>query len=357
MANLDQSKKEVYCVYFIENHISTINPKLTLTGDSGGLFGKLEGKKEKTYVDRGKNEKYDISIYHFEIYPERIRRRDKKEFKIKLTLESEGCKFEYKKEIKDLDKDTFIYDIEFKDNRIVVLQKKKVLKMYRFPRNEQFGIYKDYLENDLGIKRKDNKKRMALAFFTEKLFQEKFLFSFYILIFIELFPNTKYLKNHINNFHPLNIDGKGDLGKYQVRSMNFIEMLKKKLGKIMDICKDEKEKETIGIKVFAFILCYFYEFDHNNFLKNLENGDKEAQNYIDMALVKYRDYFLNLKLKKEKVQKLIDISKTFLQLSNALKYLDALSDLLDLVKTNFKKFEELYLAESKKEDLEIDIET
>ena len=147
--------------------------------------------------------------------------------KIKLTQENEGERYEYKLEITDFEKDNFIYNIEFKEKSIKILHKGKVLKSHKFTRNKQYEIYRDYLEKDLGLKKLTEKKREDLVFFTQKLFDEKFLFSFYITIFVES-AVTKNFRRHFSYFNDQKIEGIGDLGKNQIQSANYVKILRKK---------------------------------------------------------------------------------------------------------------------------------
>ena len=59
--------------------------------------------------------------------------------------------------------------MEFKPKGII----KKIYppKSYKFSRSIQFEIYREYLEKDLGMKKKTDKKREDLVFFTQKLFK------------------------------------------------------------------------------------------------------------------------------------------------------------------------------------------
>ena len=355
MKNLEQAPNQTICVYFIENHINTSFPKLSISGDSGGLFSELKKDKENIYPDSNKNENYLYAIYHFEIYPQKVKDRNLDKVKIKLTQENEGERYEYKLEITDFEKDNFIYNIEFKEKSIKILHKGKVLKSHKFTRNKQYEIYRDYLEKDLGLKKLTEKKREDLVFFTQKLFDEKFLFSFYITIFVES-AFTKNFRRHFSFFDPKKVEEKGSIGKYQNKATNYVKFIKKNPEKVLGDCKDQAEKDKIGEKLFAFILYYYYEYNKNEFPKVLENDDKNSKLYINKALIEYSHRFLKTKLSKERVQELINNSKTYTQLSNSLQYLDVLSELLDLVETNFQKFKELYKDEKENKPI-IDIES
>ena len=162
MTNLENAPNDFYLVYFIESHINinTITPKISISGDGGGLCGELKQVKKKKYTEPGQKEEFLYSIYQFKIYPEKIKDREKTELEIKLTLENEGQKFDQKITITDFDKDNYVYDLEFKEKGMI--KKIKPPKAIKFSRAEQFEIFKDYLEIDLGIKKKTDKKREDL---------------------------------------------------------------------------------------------------------------------------------------------------------------------------------------------------
>ena len=75
-------------------------------------------------------------------------------------IENEGEKFENGITIIDFDKDNYIYDLEFKEKGII--KKLKPPKAIKFTRIQQFKIFRDYLMKDLGINKKNNKKREDL---------------------------------------------------------------------------------------------------------------------------------------------------------------------------------------------------
>ena len=353
MNNFEQASKDKINVYFIENHISTCSPTISLSGDAGGLFGELKKEKEKKFLDPGREDEFLYSIYHFEIYPEKIKEREKSELKIKLILENKNEKFDYKLIVTDFERNNYIYDLDFKSKGL--FKNVNPPKSNKFSRSQQFEIYRDYLEKDLGIKKKNDKKREDLVFFTQKLLEEKFIFSFYILLFLEsLF--TKNFRKHFNYFNPQKIEGKGDITKYIRQSNSYVNIIRRKPDQVLSECKDEKEKEQSGIKLFAFILYFYYEYIHDEFPKSLESKDEKSKFYINNALLNYSYLFIRQKLTKERVQELIQISRTYSQFSNALQYLDILIELLDLVELNFQRLKELYKSE-KANKQSIDVES
>ena len=118
--------------------------------------------------------------------------------------------------------------------------------------------------------------------------------------------------------------------------------------KIFDKLNDKEQKNECGIKLFTFILCFYHEYDRNNFIDELKTEDLIAKKYINESLLIYQYLFSDIKLNKEKVKELIEISKTYTDLTNSLKYLNTLLELLDIVLSFFEKFKDLYIEEKKK---------
>ena len=156
MTNLEKtSDKDFYSVYFIENHITTSSPTISLTGDSGGLFGELKKHKSELCPKTETNETFVYNLYSFKIFPSKIRERKKNELEIKLELETEERIFIFKTNITEFDKDTYIYDLKFEDKAL--FKKAKPPKSLKLTRKEQFEIFKDYLIKDLKIQNQRDK--------------------------------------------------------------------------------------------------------------------------------------------------------------------------------------------------------
>ena len=149
------NQKDFYYVYFIINHISTTSPKISVSGE-GGLIGELRSGKEKIYSEEGQKEQFLYYICYFKIYPLKIKEKGKNEVELKIVLENEGEKFDHRITLRDFDKDSFIYGVEFKEKGI--LKKIKPPKSIKFTILQQFEIYKDYLENEIKIKEKPEKR-------------------------------------------------------------------------------------------------------------------------------------------------------------------------------------------------------
>ena len=140
----DIIKENSICVYFIENHINTCSPSISLSGDSGGLFSELKKEKEAIYSKPGKNEKFLYTIYSFDIYPKKIYDRGKNTLNIRLILVNENEKFYHEMTFTDFGRTTYIYDLEFKHKGII--KKINPPKSYKFSRSIQFEIF---IENTL----------------------------------------------------------------------------------------------------------------------------------------------------------------------------------------------------------------
>ena len=347
MTNLEN--KDYYNVYFIENHITTSSPTISLTGDTGGLFGELEECKKDKCSNPKTNETFDYRLYSFKIFPTKIMERKKNKVEIKLELKSEDGVFIFKADITEFDKDNYIYDLEFQDKS--PLKKTKPPKSLKLTKAEQFEIFKNNFKN------LRDKRREDLIISSQKLLQEKFAFNFYIMLFVECTSPLIRIK-HFSYFDPKKIEENGDIEKCKKKTINFLNVFKKGPEKTLKEIKDEKEKEQIGTKLFAFLLCFYHEYIKDEFETAMQSENEIAIKYINNALLIYSHFFFDKKLSKDKVQELINISKTYDDLSKSIQYIKILSDLLDIITSNFDKFKELYLIEKKtKKNPKINLES
>jgi hypothetical protein len=65
------------------------------------------------------------------------------------------------------------------------------------------------------------------------------------------------------------------------------------------------------LNYFGIILYFYHEYIKNEFEETIENKNEKAKYYINNALLNYNSFFQDVKLTKERVQELINISKTF----------------------------------------------
>ena len=351
MSKMKEKQNEPVCIYFIENHISTCSPVMSVSSYYEGVLGELEKEREKVFLIPESNEKYIYSIYHFELNSEKIREIEKDKLQIRLTIENENQKFEHKLIITDLNKNNFIFDLVFEKKGLI--HKIYPPKSYKFTRSKQYEIYTDYLKNDLGLIKNNNKKRQDLAFFAQKLFEQKFMFNFYIIVFINC-AYSKMLKNHFYYFELRKIEEKGDISNYQKLSKNYIDIFIKWPEIFLNNFKDEKEREINVIKIFSFFLYFYYVYIKDEFPKILENKEETIKCYINNVLLNNCDFFIEQKLSKEKVQELINISQTYIQLTNSLQYIKAISDLLEIIESNFQTFNNLYKDDKNKNTIDIE---
>ena len=344
MTNLEKENKDSYSIYFIENHITTSSPIISLTGDTGGLFGELKKCISELCPNTKTNETFVYTLYSFKIFPSKIMERKKNKIEIKLELNSEEGVFIFKMDITEFDKDNYIYDLQFQDKS--PLKKAKPPKSLKLTRKEQFEIFKNNLLKE-GVKNQKDKRREDLIVSSQKLLQEKFAFNFYIILFLECISPLIRIK-HFSYFDPKKIEEKGDIEEYKKKTVNFLNAFRKNPENTLKEIKEENEKEQIGTKLFAFLLSFYHEYIKEEFEIAMESKNEIAIKYINNALLIYSYFFFDEKLSKDKVQELINISKTYDDLSKSIQYVKILSDLLDLVNSNFDKFKELYLIEKKK---------
>ena len=336
-------------VYFIENHINTENPVVSISSDY--MYGELAQLNQETKNIH--NEKFIVTLYRLKIYPPKIKERNKEEIDIKFELENRGQKFIYKEKIKEFDKDNYIYDLKFEEKG--KLRKIKPPKSIMLSHQQQFEIFRDYLKDKEKIKLLKDKRRENLVICTQKLFQKEYSLNFYAVIFLECLSKLIRIKQYLL-FDPLKVKGtdKKEIQKYIERSFNYINSNKKDPDSILKECKSEEEKNECGMKLFAFVLYFYYEYKRNEFINETNNNKENAKKYINKVLITYQNIFQEEKLTKEKIEELIDASETYTELKNSIQYADILTELLDIILTKFEKFKNLYQLE-KKNNPKIDI--
>ena len=336
-------------VYFIENHINTENPVVSISSDY--MYGELAQLNQETKNIH--NEEFIVTLYRLKIYPPKIKERNKEEIDIKFELENRGQKFIYKEKIKEFDKDNYIYDLKFEEKGII--RKIKPPKSIMLSHQQQFEIFRDYLKDKEKIKLLKDKRRENLVICTQKLFQKEYSLNFYAVIFLECLSKLIRIKQYLL-FDPLKVKGtdKKEIQKYIERSFNYINSNKKDPDSILKECKSEEEKNECGMKLFAFVLYFYYEYKRNEFINETNNNKENAKKYINKVLITYQNIFQEEKLTKEKIEELIDASETYTELKNSIQYADILTELLDIILTKFEKFKNLYQLE-KKNNPKIDI--
>ena len=342
MTSLEEGHyKDFNFVYFIETHINTENPVVSISSDY--MHGELAELNQETKNIH--NEKFIVTLYRLKIYPPKIKERKKEEIEIRIALENKGQKFIFKAKINEFDKDNYIYDLKFEEKG--KLRKIKPPKSIMLSHQQQFVIFRDYLDKKENIKKKDIIWDNLISS-TQKLFQKEYSLNFYVLICLDCISPLMIIKQFLL-FDPIKIKGtnKEEIEKNSKNLINFINTNKKDSDKILENCKDEIEKNECGLKLFAFVLYFYYEYERKMFREEVKNTNPNAKKYINKALITYQNIFQEEKLIKEKIQELIETSETYTELKNSIKYACILTELLDIILSNFEKFKDLYQLEKK----------
>ena len=351
-------KKNYPYIYFIDNTGITLSEKISLSLNVSNSISILEKIKAGVIIQAKTNEKLLYNLYRFKLNTPEINLNKKNKHGLNLEFEYENKKLYSMIKMPYLSMDNYLYDFELKEKEMEdksIFNKKQKLNV-----KEQFEVYKNFLEKDLKIKQKDNKEWKNLLFSTFILFKDDFAFNFYIIIFNECISSPICRCKIISYFEPKKIIEIGEIDERNKKmATNYINMFKKNPKNFMTYCKDEIETHRIGIKLFAFILFYYYKYIRKEFPKLLENKDEKSIIYINNVLMSYRYLFMDIKLTKERVLELINISTSFIDLTNSVEYLDTLQDLLDVILFNFEKFKILYIKEIEKDLIpkKIDIES
>ena len=315
------------------------------------MYGELSQVNQE--IKNTHNEKFIVTLYRLKIYIPKIKERNKEEIDIKLVLENQGQKFIYKAKIKEFEKDNYIYDLKFEEKGFI--RKIKPPKSIMLSHQQQFEIFRNYLRDKEKIILLKDKRRENLVTSTKKLLQKEYSLNFFVIIFLECFSKLIRIKQYLL-FDPLKVQGtdKEEIQKYIDRIFLYIKSDKNDPDAILRECKNEEEKNECGMKLFAFVLYFHYEHKRDEFINETNNNNQNAKKYINKALITYQNIFQEEKLTKEKIQELIEASETYTELKNSIQYASILTELLDLILSNFEKFKDLYQLE-KKTNPKIDI--
>ena len=318
--NKHEKKANEKCnyIYFIVTHEKGKKFKISLPNEYGGK-GSLEKiketeiKKEQTF--------YSSNVYRFKIIPDSIKKDEEvQNYEISISVEDEedGRKNEYIIKFTDETKDFYEYDFCIEELDIIPLN-----------HQEEFDIYIDILRNLYKIKM-NSIENDNLILSTHRLFDkanQKFNFSFYILIFLECFRG-KILKTHLLKFKPENISELGTFKEDKLKqNKTILNLLSKNPFTSLNI-QNEKDEEEL-LEIFYSILLYF----NMNFQKEREIEllkDDKILTYLYKKLIIFHNLFKNLILNIDIMRNLIKKAKTFDEILGLLPYIG--NDIIQFLK-------------------------
>ena len=242
-----KERKEVVYVYFIENHLESKDVEIQLA--ESAFTSDLEIKFQDKFSS-GENT-FNYSIYRFKI--SNLKSENKIVAIIKLKDKEKNKNFESKIDIDDFTKDIFLYDIEFKSNKIM---KSKASFYFNFSHQEQFEFYIHLLRKILNLNQRTNENE-DLILSTHKMldkYGKKYPFSFYLIIFLECF-SCAVTYNHLMEFKYNKIDKPENLNPIKVKQINnILKLLGNHPEKVLDYIKEEENKKKCRIKLYSIIL-------------------------------------------------------------------------------------------------------
>ena len=342
----ENPQRDFINVYFIENHIQTETVSISLSKNYNEA-GELNTALTNT-VESEPNYKY--TIYCFKVYTKKIKG---KKIDIKIKIEGDkGYKSEFNINIKDFERDLFLYD--FKYEKVKNVQPKSIDLNYI----QIFEIYVSFLRKTL--KKVQNTLENEYFIFStqqQNLIGKQYEFSFYLMIFLECF-STKYVKRLLIMFRKDKIGKIGELPEKKLKPIsNTLKRFENNPSQVLDKIEENKRDEY-GKYLVGIILFFNYNF-HKERMKDIINNEK-LKLYMYKAIIEYSVLIPNLQLTKEQVTILINESKNYEQMVDSLKYCTGVLELIEtiLVDSHFKKICEFYKSElDAKKKPSIDIES
>ena len=329
-----------YCVYFIESHRKKQYVKLYLAKDYIGI----SDLKVVYKINLKKYPNFDISIYSFNLYPDRLTNKFQNLSKIEAVIVIEDEKGnKYEKSIRNMKifENEFLFDFKFEEKSFKILKKNfQPPESLNLTHAEQFKIYLKYIKNFLCLgKEKDILITKIQTFFNQK--DEKYDFCSYLQVFLEC-ETEEFIQKHLLLFLPEKLIGIGELEEENLLNVSVklsnLESCPEQI--FFNMKGDEKEGqkkiENYKIKLYSLIFYFNYCFYKERLPILLDN--KNINKYIYQGLYSYKKLYTSIELPKKNIQELIDTYLTFEELSWALTFNTDFFIILQLINDNLKKF-------------------
>ena len=343
-----------YCVYFIESHRKKQFIKLYLAKDYIGI----SDLKVVYKINLKKYPLFDISIYSFNLYPDRLTDKYQNLSKIEATIvleDEKGNKFEKSIHNMNVFENEFLFDFKFEDKFFKILKKNsQPPQSLNLTHGEQFKIYSKYIKNFLCLGRENDCLISKIqTFFDQK--DEKYDFCSYLYVFLEC-QTEEFIRKHLLLFKPEKLNGLGDLEEEDLLNVSVklsnLESCPEQIffNEKGDEKENQKKIDNYKVKLYSLIFYFNYCFYRERLPILLDN--KKINKYIYQGLYSYKNLYALIELSKENIQELINAYLTFEELSWALTFNTNFMIILQLINDNLKKFCEAFMKEcnNKKND-------
>ena len=350
MENNIQANQSYQRIHFIISYIKSKKIELSIKEKSDSDYINYLQKVKTTETKSFKNITYEIAIYNFKLYLNKIKNEEKID-KITIILKDENHNmFEAAINIYDIeeDKDCFLYNFNFEPikkflNIGIILPPSSLLLLD----SEKFDLYTIYIKEDNLTEKDKEKKIKDLVYYTQKIFldkKENHLLYFYANIFSECYKDKNACLNHIKMF---NID-MFNLNEIIAGSSAINDKINETIDSLITdislifnyIDKNEKEEKSIKQNIVNFFFYYSYFYQRREINKILENDD--IKTYCYNILIFNEKSFQDLKLNKKSLNILIKICQSIEQIKTIFSFDDDFLDLLEIANENFEHICQLY---------------
>ena len=337
-----------YCVYFIESHRKRQFVKLYLAKEYLGISDLKVAYK----INLKKYPNFEISIYSFNLYPERLTDKFQKLSKIEAVIvieDEKGNKFEKSIHNMKVFENEFLFDFKFEEKSFKLLKKNtQPPESLNLSHVEQFKIYIKYIKNFLSLGRESDFLVSKIQTF---LNDEKYDFCNYLYVFLEC-ETEEFIKKQLLLFEPEKLNGIGDLEEEDLLNISVklsnLESCPEQLFFNIEEKDKNKRQEIIDnykLKLCSLIFYFNYCFYKERLPILLDN--KSINKSIYQGLYRYRNLYTSVELSKDNIQELINTYSTFEELSWTLTFNTNFLILLQLIADNLKKFSEAFKKECK----------
>ena len=348
--------EDKYYLYFIENHEKNRNKNISINLNDN----KKQLDKIYNYEKEIANSIYEISIYRFEIEPNKyLKDKKSKQFNLSIILTKDNKdSFELKIDINEInqDRNCFLFNIKFESIKSFIFE----ISPPRYITLSCPYIYDMYMKVLKNVYQKNinDKEIQDLIFYAQKNLNEpddksKIKHKIYIFLFIDIFFDLYEMKDSCKT-HLLSFDINQIEGNENYSNSNKKNEINIKVNKILDNIKMTFDyfgnNKEINEKLVLVFLCYNFSFQKEQINKMFEN--KSIADYLFDILLQHKEKFQNLNLNTKSMSYLVQKAKTFNQIEEICLFNNNFLDLLGIINKNNLVFYEKHSKEQIRFSLE-----
>ena len=372
---IKEEKKDYYTIYFIESHPKNEDEEIEILIDTSNKYLKQLKKinyKEKKDID---NKEFIFNVYSINLKYNLIKKKEIKEsdksktINIKIYLKKNKNKFESINTI-NIEEDNFLIDIKFETLKGWFGKELIPPEQFELSNIEIIRLFNE----SLLIKEKKRIMEQSYLKFLEfgiNLLKKsgKYELESFLILFINILNGDNYLliKNIFELFEIERLitqKAHSSLLQYQDKLDNLYKNQSYVFDKIEVILQNniyDKNLEYYLIKFYTIYIYYIYTLGLYQYLEEILKNLRDSNKYNKLILpllylsdyhVFYKDIPISKEIKNSLINKLIDASKTYLDLIKSFNLINDyinkdFTNILSIIIDNYDKINEICFKEKK----------